>query len=798
MIADLKLALRQFIKFRGVTATAVLILALGIGACTAMFSVIEAAMLRPMRALERDRLVAIWGTNARLGIPRFSQSVPNYFDLREHATSFTGVGAARDFSANLTDHGPAVRLEGGEVSASFLELLGLRPTLGRGFTAADDRPGAPRVAILSGNCWRDRFAADPAVLGRKLLINGEPHEIVGVIEDSRRLQPAEIWRPLGLEAKDGPRTIDCMLLVIARLKPGVSPAAAQAEMDAFSASIRATYPDYEGWNLRIERLYDVLVTPDQQRGLVLLCAAVGCVLLICCSNIASLLLARALARDREIAIRLALGASRGQIVRQLLTESGLLAAAGGGAGMVLSFWGVALFRSAWADTIAGAATLRVDGGSLAFAAVACVAVTLASGLAPAWRSARCNAGAALSGGTRTIGGNRRSSSLRSLFVIAQFALSSLLLVVAGLLGRSFHRLEHTDPGIRTRGVMMFQIAPRPEQARTQAARNAYFDDLLDRLREIPGVVRVGRTSMAPFDGGNTSNTLRPADPAAVPAGTALQVAWRSASPEYFRTLGIPLLEGRTFTRADTDGAPAVLIVSRQLARKLWPGQSAVGKRVYPTPWDRAYTIIGVVADASLVNLAGDSAPLMYFSAASWSWDTTTIALQTSVAPASLTAAIRSTVQRFDRNQPVFNFHTIDELIDGQLRSPRFDSALLAAFAAIAVALAAVGIYGVMAGSVVRRTGEIGVRKALGAQGADVLRLILGAGLRLALIGAAIGLAAGFLAARFLGSLLYQTRPTEPLVYGAAGVGLTAVALLACFLPARRAMRLNPVEALRAE
>ncbi len=798
MLSDLRHAGRVLAKSPAFTGIAAATLALGIGASTAMFSLIESVVLRPLPVADQDRLVVVWSTNAELGITRFSQSVPNYVDFRDRAVSFAALAASNAFGANAVIGDHAVRAQGLEVTADFVPLLGWRPVLGRTFRGAEDRPGAPRVAMISARFWREHFGADPAVIGKKITINGEPHDVVGVLDHARPLGfDADVWRPLAASPQGGRRDRECMLFVVGRLKRGVSFEQAQADVQSIVAGFHAEDPGYRAWGVRLERFSDTLVPPEQRRALAFLFAAVVCVLLITCANVANLLLSRASGRERDIAVRTALGASRWRIAAQSLAEMALLAAAGTAGGIAVAYASVGLLRSAFSGLFR-ADEVAVDAGSLVFAGGVCVVVTVLSGLGPGLRRAAGWTGQELLCGTRAIGAALHTSSLRVALVVTQFALCTVLLVGACLLLRSYHRLQDVDPGFRATGVTTFRLSLDPARQRNQEARNAFFDALTVRLLALPGVASVGLSNFMPLSPNDTSNSVTPADPSALSPGRSVQVSWRLASPDYFRALGIPVLEGRVFTRSDTGAGQLAMVISQRLARQLWPRESAVGKRLYPTPGKDLYTVVGVVGDTALLSLAGDDRPAMYFSFAQWSWDTTTVAVRANVTTAALVPAIRTVMKQVDPAQPMFDLGTMDQAVAAQLRSPRVNSALLTAFAAFALLLAAVGIYGVMSTFVARRRSEIGLRLALGAQAADVALLVLGQGLRLAGLGITLGLVGSFCVARLLTSLLFQTTPTAPSAYGAAVAVLGVSASLACWLPARRAARVDPMVALRCE
>lgn len=798
---DVSFALRQMMKLPAFTATVVFTLALGIGACVTIFSVMQATVLKPLPVVDQDSLVMLRETNRELDIESFSVSVPNFTDFRDRSQSVDGLFAARVFSATLMDGGAPVRLEGKEITAGHMKTLGWKPVRGREFLPEEDRPGANRVAMISESLWRSRYVKDPDIVGRSININDEPHEVVGIFSDDTLLfgRDVHLWRPMAASAAAEDRG-DHRLTVVGRLKPGVSLEQAQADMETIAAVLAKTYQESnQGWSVRLVPIYDQLIEPSVRRGMVILLAAVGMLLLIACANVANLLLSRAVAREREISMRMALGASRLRIARQLLSECALYCSLGTVAGLVMSIWGVALVRRFAPQGLPRAESIAVDFRAIAFAAVACAAAVILSGLIPALRGTRTGAVAALGSATRIVGGAPSKGRLRSALVVVQLALSLCLVAGAGLLIKSFQRLQDVDPGYDATGVFTFRISPDRSVYGHEADRTALYRKLIEGIDELPGIASVGMTSAIPLGPGSTALNVFSVDPSAIDPDKSIQAAWRIISPRYLDTIGVPLVAGRLFNRFDTSEGEPVVILSRELARQFWPEESALGKRVNPGGGDNYYTVVGVVEDARLTNLKGEPDFTMYFSAWQWwGWDTMAFAARSDLPFGTLGPAVRRLVKEIDPAQPIFALGAMEQYVDAQIQAPRLNSWLLSIFAGIALLLASVGVYGVVASSVSQRSNEIGVRMALGARRSQITAMVLRQGLLLLGLGLGLGGIASWQFSALARSQLFQVEAADPVAHVVAALILAGAAVVATVLPALRATRIEPARALRME
>jgi putative ABC transport system permease protein len=807
---DLRFGARMLLKHKGMTFIAIITLALGIGANTAIFSVVNGVLLRPLPYRDPQRLVMVWATKPQYLVNPINSA--EFVDLRDQNQSFEHVAAFQPLSLNITQGGEPETLGGTSASANLFTLLGIEAKLGRTFLAEEDQPGANRVVVLSHGLWQRRFGSDPKIVGQTISLNNEPYTVVGVAPPGFQFprkgdMPAEwlysdaidFYTPLALtpEQISHRRTA---LAVIARLKPQFSLEQAQAEATGFAERLKRQYPDANrDKGMRVVGLHQHVIG-RVRRALLVLQGAVGFVLLIACANVANLLLVRAAARQKEIAIRAALGAGRGRVVRQLLTESLLLAMLSGSLALLASFWSVNLLRKTLPDNLPRAEEIGIEGHVFGFMFLISLVAGVLFGLLPALQSSRPNLSDALKESAHSHGriSNHR---IRNLLVVSEVALALTLLIGAGLMLRSFFRLTSVDPGINTRNVLTIDIRlPRSKYQPPQQA--AFFQQLLERLRALPGAQSAGAGYPLPLSGtdegvGLSIEGLPPADPR----------QWRTVGPrivggDYFNAFQIQVKSGRVFTDSDGRDTPPVVVINEALAREYWPNQDPIGKRI---SFDsrggqpRWREIIGVVGDVRYLGLDQGLEPEIYipFIQFGGPWPATLV-VRANGAPRSVIAAIRKVVQAMDKDQPISNIHTLDELLDKSVSPRRFTLLSLGIFASVALALAAVGIYGVMSYLVAQRTHEIGVRIALGAQPRDVLRMVVGRGLRLVLIGLGAGLVGALALTRLLRNLLFGVSATDPLTFAIIAVLLLMVALSACWVPARRATKVDPLVALKHE
>jgi putative ABC transport system permease protein len=795
VLQDIKYALRLFGRRPLVAGTAVLTLALGIAGATSVFSVVHGVLLRPLPYADADRLVRIWEVTPE-GQP-FSFSEPSYLHLRERSRMLTDVAAYREVGGHviLTDGAASQRLALVPVSASLPAVLGIAPHIGRLFTPEEDQPRAGEHSlILSHELWRSRFGSDPAIVGRRVTLNDAPFVVVGVLPAAIAFPPgADAWMPLAAHASSDNDDKD--LAVIGRLAPGATIEQAQQELREVARQLASTYPEANAnWSAHAVPFTEWIVGPRYRDAVWVLFGAVGVLLLLACANVASLLLAQATSRRAELRMRAALGAPRRRLVRQFFIESAVLAAAATVAGILIAVWSVDLVRLLGGDRIPRLDTVRIDEVVLAFACVAGAISCITFGLAPAVHATRVDLRAAMDEGHRyTTGGLR----LRQSLVVLEVALALLLLVGAGLMANSFARLMNVDPGFDTTTTLAMPVdLPSGRYAGDRTA--SFYVDLLEHIRALPGVRAAAATSTNPFREFGFSNSVTPEERAAdAPASGLVQAGWRSVTPEFFETLRIPLVSGRVFTHADRAGSERVIVISESLAGRLWPGQSAVGKRIY---WGgttgRTRTVIGVVRDIRDVQLDHDTSLMVFLPHAQVDLPAMTVVVRAADGPASVAPLMSDAVKRLDSTLPSAPVSPIDASRLDTAAGPRFNLTLLAAFAAIALVLAVTGVYGMLAFNVAERRREIAIHLALGASGTRVARQIVWNGLALTLTGVVIGAAGAIAAARVLSTLLYGVQPTDPLTFAAACLVLTACAVLACLVPARHAMRLDPVSVLR--
>lgn len=788
MFADLRFACRALVKKPGFALTTVLIVALGIGAATAMFSTINALVLRPIALPEPDRLVAVYETNLARNQPFFSVSIPNYADWTAQARSWESLAAINWHAMNLTGDGDPELVQVKQITANFLPTLGIATTQGRNFLPTEDRPGGAPVAIITTPFWQRHLGGAPNVIGRTLTLDGTPYEIVGVTAPGQPLpEDLEVAIPLAANPAQE-RRMNHELNVFGRLKPGVTLAQADAELKSIAQQISATLPAAEqGWSTRLVPFAREIVGDSVRQGLYLLLGAVGLLLLIACANLSNLLLVRASARAHELAIRTALGASRSRVVRQIVTESLLVTGIGGVLGVFLAWWTIDLLRAA---PLPRAPEISLDPRVLAVAVAATLLVGLLSGLGPALAAAGARPQEALKHRAPRSG---HRSRLRDGMVVAQLALSLTLLVGATLLGRSFLRLLQVDPGFTSAQVLT--VSMRPGDSDRAAA---FYEQLTARVTALPGVTGAGVISALPLTEGNTSLNVFPAGPSLVPPGESIQANWRLVDGGYFSALQIPVLRGKTFAGVSPREAVRSVVISARLARLLWGDEDPVGRQLDPGGGGNLITVIGVVGDVRAQALGHEANPAFYWSMHRFIYGPMNLVVRSAGDPTPLLAAIRATVHDLDPTVPLFRVRTLDAVRRTSLEQQQLLLSLLAAFTAVALLLAALGTYGVIAFAVQQRTHEFGIRVAIGAQAADILQLVLGQGARLIVLGAGLGLAGALAVTRLLGAMLYHTEASDPLSFTVSTLLLAAVALGAAFIPARRATRVDPLVALRSE
>jgi predicted permease len=805
---DFRYAARMLARQPGFTAVAALTLALGIGANTAIFSVVEAVLLRALPYRHADRAVVLWESQRLGNLPRNVINPANFLDWRDQARSFDEMAAFADFRYNLTGVGEPEEVPAQIATPNLFALLGAGAELGRTFTPEDAKPGHDDVAILSHDLWRRRFGGAPDIIGRTLSLNGHGVTVIGVMppgfqwfiqELSLTGKPAQIWVPLGLSAEQRVRR-GRYLQAVARLKPGVSLTRARAEMSAIAGRLESRYPSFNrGWGVRLVTLRDQLAGEIRPALLVLL-AAVGFVLLIACVNVANLLLARAAGRHKEIAIRSSIGAGRRRIIRQLLTESLLLALLGGALGLLLSRAGLAALVALSPPNLAGVGRAGLDLPVLAFTLGVTALTGIVFGLAPALEASRVNLSGALNESSRGNAGSARGRRLRDALVVAEVGLALVLLVGAGLMIRSFLRLQAVDPGFDAKGLLTMRVLLPAAKYPDDVRRIAFFRQAAARLRTLPGVVDAGAASALPFAGLGAATSFNIEGTSFKTEADKPTTDVRVVDEEYFRTLRIPLVAGRTFTAREAVEERKVAVINETMARKYFAGENPVGKRILVNMTaEPTYTeIIGVVGDARYAKLDGELRPMVYWPPPHLTYSAMTLVLRAAGAPADLAPAARREILAIDKDQPVADVRTMESWLAESLARTRFGTLLLGAFAGLALTLAAAGLYGVMSYSVAQRQSEIGVRMALGARAADVLRLVIRQGLALVLVGVALGLLGALALTRLLASLLYEVSATDPLTFAALALLLMAVSWIACYIPARRAARVDPLIAMRYE
>ena len=802
LLRDLRFAARMLRKNAGFAVIAIFTLALGIGANTAIFTVTSALLLRPFPYRDPQQLVSV---DAKDEGKDFGGTLLRYELLRDHSQSFQSVAAWANDNFNVTGHGEPLQAPVARVTANFFSLLGVQPELGRAFTADEGRPEGKFVVMLSDSFWRSRFGGDRNIIGQNINLDTTPHTIIGVLPAGVQFPfvgEADLWTPRYFELTLMPAQRLRMgvgyLGLLARLRPGTTLARAQAELAVLNRQYRKQNPTEPDAGQEVvmaaEPLRDLVVAGVRSKILIL-SAAVALVLLIACANVASLLLARALARRREIAVRAALGASRGALVRQLLAESTLLALAGGALGIGLSWLAMRALLAWGAGQLPQGIPIVVDGGVLLFTLLVSLVTGMLFGIFPALQLSQAEPSTSLREEGRSATAGHARVRTTSLLVVGQVALSLLLLIGAGLLLRSFARLLRVEPGFDAHNLLTMNVSlPTVKYAKPEQ-QVAFFDEVLRRVSTLPGVRNAAISAALPL-GWKRITPLLPEGQPNLPLAQRPFIDIEAVSPRWFDTMRAPLLAGRQFDAGDSAHAPKVLIVNQTFAHRFWPGQNPVGKRVVVGRWVEAAEVVGVSADVKNRGLAQDPQAQVYIPFAQLPWGNMNLLVRTAVAPLSMAGAVRAQVSGVDPDQPVTDIQTANDLTDSSLAQPRFTMLLLVAFSAAALALAIIGVYGVLAYSVAQRRHELGIRVALGAQRADILRLVVRQGLLLAGAGVAIGLVAALLLTQLMSSLLYRIGARDLTTFVFTPLAFLCIALLASYLPARRATRTDPMEALR--
>lgn len=798
MIQDLRYGVRMLLKRPGFAFIAILTLALGIGANTAIFSVVNAVLLRPLPYDHAEQLVMVYTRTPQE--TRQGVAWPELRDWQAQSQSFADLAAFVPQSVNLTGRAEPGRVIGGFVSANFFNLLRVNPALGRTFSKGEDEAGAPPVAIVNYVLWRDRFGADPGLVGQTLTLNGQVFTVVGLMPEEFHSPYSEVdvWLPIQQHPGFSPNRDARALSVLGRLKPAVTLEQAESELAVVAARLAQQYPDTSAERgVNLFRLQTLLVEGVQTKLWVLF-AAVGCVLLIACANVANLTLSRAVTRQREMALRAAMGASRLRIMRQLLTESSLLSLTGGALGLLLGKWGMDALAANGSVNLPPGVTVTLDPLVFGFTFGLALLTGLLFGLFPALRLSRLDLNRVLKEGGRAAGMGPGGNRLRDLLVVTQLALAFVLLVGAGLMVRSFVRLLQVNPGFEAKNLLTLEYRVPRNKYPEPAQQWRFHEQVVANVTSLPGVQSAAVFFSVPNGAGIGMTEFMLPDRAAPPASQWPQAQTNRADTHYFHTMRIPLRKGRVFTAQDQVNTPPVVVINETMARRFWPNEDPVGKSVTMREPTLTATVIGVVGDVKHNGLAEPEQPQLYLSFAQNPHIFASLAVRTTSEALSFSKAVRGAIWAVDKDQPVWKVRTMEWLMDRANGSSRFLMQVLAALAMLALVLAAVGIYGVLSYTVSQQTRDIGVRLALGAQAHDILTLVLKRGLGLALVGITVGLAVSVAMTRLIKGLLFGVTATDPLTFGGIAGLLTLVALLACYLPARRATRVDPMIALRHE
>jgi putative ABC transport system permease protein len=800
LLQDLRYGLRMLAKNPGFTVVAVLTLALGIGANTAIFSLVNGVFLRPLAYRDPGRLVFVAATNRVRGVKVGVTSYPDFADWRAQNHVFSGLAAYRPQYYDLSGVAQPERIRGVRVSEDLLPLLDEKPVLGRAFLPEEYQSGKNHVVLVSDGLWRRLFSSDPGLVGRTLKLNDEIYNVIGVMPPRFAFPPnehASLYTPLVADANRD----HGWLWAVGRLKPRISLREAQVEMDTISARLEQQYSSSnKGHGVNLLPLQEMVVGSLRPAFLVFVCA-VGLVLLIACANCANLMLGRTTARARELAVRAALGAGRRRLMRQLLTESALLSLLGGALGLVLAFWGVdALVALMRRDLpIPRLENIRIDNWVLGFSFLVSLLTGIFFGLAPALAGSRVELNESLKEGSRSVTGSLRPVQLRSLLVVSEVALALVLLVGAGLMIRSFLLLSSVETGVDTRNVLALDFSLYESRYAQPHVRTDFLQQVAERVRNLPGVKSASWATSLPLSGDSDEDSFSIVGQSEPGSGKPRNASFNVVGPGYFKTLLIPLIRGRDFTDRDTQAAPGVALINQAMVRRFWPDEDPLGKQI-TMDGKSFFSIVGVVGNVRQLGQASETSPEVYLSYLQdpVAWPYRTLIVRSAGDPLKLVGLVEQEVWSVNKDQPVSNIRTMEQVLADSVSQPRTFTLLMGVFAALALALASVGIYGVVSYSVSQRTHEVGVRLALGAERVDVLRLVVGQGMALTGIGLGIGLGGALALTRFLSSFLYGVRPTDPITFAVVALTLAGVALLATYIPARRAMKVDPMVALRYE